>query len=484
MADSSHSSSVFDENVMCAQIHHRIKVFCKSYTYASEHRCGNIRQKLRVNAGYEPKPVLTVSPLWLSPGASVTLNCSVKDPSAGWSFYWYKIIPKLSGSSYSFELLTGSRIGTDQDSYVVHGQTHTAGYVCRAGRGDPVSYTPYSKPAFVWSGDFHPASVKVSLIGAQHFSSESVSLSCEGNSAKWRVLRFTEARHLANCSEWGTMTGSTCKIHKPTNNTAVYWCESGSGQFSNAVNITAHTVKDIILVSPVHPVTRGDSVTLGCKLRTGGFDSNVVFLRNDDVIQNDTRGELIIDVVSKSDEGFYRCEYSGRASRRSWMSVRLSRPERFPFLQLLIVVLVCGILLIILLLLLCCNRKFKDSCSPRTTQSQRTSQGSAPDEVVTQNKTPPKVHSSHLHGDACLSESIRGPGNTGNDADDSSDVTYSLIQLKNIRNKGQHNEPEESSLYSNVKMGSAAGKSSPAVTDETVYSEVKLQGQLLVHKEK
>uniref|UniRef100_A0A3Q3M0F5 Ig-like domain-containing protein n=1 Tax=Mastacembelus armatus TaxID=205130 RepID=A0A3Q3M0F5_9TELE len=68
----------------------------------------------------QPKPVLTVSPSWLSPGASVTLNCEVEHPSAGWRFYWYKA-------------------------------THTAGYVCRAGRGDPVFYIQYSELKLVWS---------------------------------------------------------------------------------------------------------------------------------------------------------------------------------------------------------------------------------------------------------------------------------------------------------------------------------------------
>ena len=93
-----------------------------------------------------------MSPLWLSPGTSVTLNCSVTDPSAGWRFYWYKAVPKLSDNSYSYELLPGSTNGTEQDSYIVHGQTHTAGYVCRAGRGDPVYYTLYSEHKFAWSG--------------------------------------------------------------------------------------------------------------------------------------------------------------------------------------------------------------------------------------------------------------------------------------------------------------------------------------------
>ena len=96
--------------------------------------------------------VLTVSPLWLSPGDSVTLSCEVEHPSAGWRFYWYKTVPKLSDNSYIYELLPGSINGTEQDSYIIHGPTHTAGYMCRAGRGDPVYYTQYSKPGFVWSG--------------------------------------------------------------------------------------------------------------------------------------------------------------------------------------------------------------------------------------------------------------------------------------------------------------------------------------------
>ncbi|KAE8279289.1 hypothetical protein D5F01_LYC22875 [Larimichthys crocea] len=101
----------------------------------------------------KPKPVLTVSPLWLNAGDSVTLNCEVEHPSAGWRFYWYKAVPKLPNNFYSVELLPGSSNGTEQDSYIVDGQTGTAGYVCRAGRGDPVYYTQYSKPKLVWSGD-------------------------------------------------------------------------------------------------------------------------------------------------------------------------------------------------------------------------------------------------------------------------------------------------------------------------------------------
>ncbi|CAI5689884.1 unnamed protein product [Oreochromis niloticus] len=151
----------------------------------------------------------------------------------------------------------------------------------------------------------------------------SVSLTCEGNFTEWRVKRFPSDGPLyySNC---GRMTGSTCNISYILKSpTAVYWCESGSGEFSNAVNITVqNNYYDPILVSPVHPVTEGASVSLSCSLRTQKILSNVFFYHNDKLIQNDTRGELKISAVSKSDEGFYKCQYSGRESAQSWMSVK------------------------------------------------------------------------------------------------------------------------------------------------------------------
>ncbi|XP_059211548.1 Fc receptor-like protein 5 [Centropristis striata] len=392
----------------------------------------------------QPEPVLTVSPSWLSPGDSVTLNCRVKHPSAGWRFSWYKAVPKPSDNSYSYELLPDSTTGTEQDSYIVHGQTHTAGYVCRAGRGDPVYHTDYSQPQFVWSGDFgSSASLTVSPDRVQHFTSDSVSLSCEGNSTEWRVRRFTDG-YLSNCSIWGTMTGPTCKVDKYLSS-GVYWCESGTGEFSNAVNITL-TYENIILLSPVRPVTEGRSVTLGCKLKTQNYIYNVVFYKNGKIIQNDTRGELIISAVSKSDEGFYNCKGDNSpqgwsvTSRESWMSVKsASRPENNPpFPVLLVVGLVGGVLLIILLLLfllLCCYRKSKDSCFNR---SQRSNQSPATDQDGSQHTG----CASTLQGDVCHYESIKDINETENDK--SRDATYSVIELKNMR---KDDEAHQNALY-------------------------------------
>lgn len=58
---------------------------------------------------------------WLSPGASVTLNCSVTDSAARWRFYWYKAVANLSiNSNYSYELLPGKSNGTENNFTFLH----------------------------------------------------------------------------------------------------------------------------------------------------------------------------------------------------------------------------------------------------------------------------------------------------------------------------------------------------------------------------
>ncbi|XP_034006008.1 sialoadhesin-like [Trematomus bernacchii] len=380
----------------------------------------------------KPEPVLTVSPSWPSPGASVTLNCRVDYPSAGWSFYWYKAVPQKSDDSYSYELLPGSENGTEQHLFIIDGQTHTAGYVCRAGRGDPVFYSWHSSAAFLWSGDLNSAaSLTVSPDSVQHFTKTPLSLSCEGNSTEWRVRRFSEADNLYHCSSWGTMTGSICTITRRWLS-GVFWCESETGHFSNAVNITKDDDGQMILVSPVRPVAEGLPVTLSCKLNNETVLYDVDFYKNDKLIQNDNRRELTISAVSKSDEGFYKCKRrdlaDSRTSSESWLSVKSSRPGKVSqFPVLLTVGLLCGVLLIILpLLFMYRYRKSKDAVFIR---SQSTNQGPATDHMINQDEIQNMPqYSTLLHGDRCLYETIRGPVEAGN---------------------GASNEPEES-LYINV----------------------------------
>ncbi|XP_014880548.1 sialoadhesin-like [Poecilia latipinna] len=335
--------------------------FSATEAHSGEYRCRGKREVkftpwsevIKLIVSSPPQPVLSVSPSWLNPGASVTLSCEgLEHQPAGWRFFWYKAVPKPSSSSYTSELLPGSTNGTEQNSNTVHGPTLTAGFVCRAGRGEPEFYTYYSEPKFVWSADPRPAaSLSVNPDRVQHFRSESVTLNCEGNSAEWRVKRFIETGKLSYCSYLGTMTGSTCTIDPHRHHSGVYWCESQSGETSNAINITVQDDDSApLLLSPVHPVTEGDPVTLSCRMKDKLL-SNVFFYHNDKLLHNDSRGELNISAVSKSDEGFYKCQHSGKDSPRSWMSVRaVSGPVGSLRLVLLIIGPVSGIILIILLL--------------------------------------------------------------------------------------------------------------------------------------
>uniref|UniRef100_A0A672F4L5 Ig-like domain-containing protein n=1 Tax=Salarias fasciatus TaxID=181472 RepID=A0A672F4L5_SALFA len=240
-------------------------------------------------------------------------------PSAGWSFYWFKAVPN-SQDSYTYEPLPGTSSGTANNSFTVHGQTHTAGYACSAGRGDPPIYTQHSRPTFVWSSGVHPsASLTVNPDRVQHFTSESLSLTCEGSSSQWRLIRFLTDDSLLSFLPPATINGSTY-IKNEAPRKAVYWCESGT-EFSNAVNISTHS-DGVILVSPVYPVPVGESVTLLCVMKTGNIPSDVFFYKNNKLIENERRGEMKISAVSESDEGFYKCQYNGRESAQSWMAVQ------------------------------------------------------------------------------------------------------------------------------------------------------------------
>uniref|UniRef100_A0AAZ1XT06 Ig-like domain-containing protein n=1 Tax=Oreochromis aureus TaxID=47969 RepID=A0AAZ1XT06_OREAU len=246
-------------------------------------------------------------------GETVTVRCEIQGgEGAQWTYEWRAAKLNTPPTSNEHRIIRA----TESDS---------GGYSCR-GRRDyffsewsdiitlTVSYKP--RPVLTVSPSWLMSPDRV-----QHFTSDSVSLTCEGNFTEWRVRKFSEDGRLY--SDCRRMTGSTCNINTSESDTAVYWCESGSGEFSSAVNITVQNDGNgPILVSPVHPVTEGASVSLSCSLRTQKILSNVFFYHNDKLIQNDTRGELKISAVSKSDEGFYKCQYSGRESAQSWMSVK------------------------------------------------------------------------------------------------------------------------------------------------------------------
>ncbi|XP_060731022.1 high affinity immunoglobulin gamma Fc receptor I-like [Tachysurus vachellii] len=271
--------------------------------------------------------VMTVSPLiWLTEGDSVTLSCEVKHSSTGWTFSWYKnvLYTDSQGSLRSrTSLLSNSSRGSG-GSYTLSPVTlnHTGVYMCAAERG--VFHTQNSKTQLLWiTGESPPVSLIISPSRTQHFPADSLLLNCEdqSDSTRWTVRRYTHSETSLDCS---SVSGSTCNIASLyTSHTGVYWCQSASGGHSNPVNITVHN-GDVILDSPVHPVTEGHLMTLRCLFRNKKIPgSGVDFYKDDSILHSQTTGEMTISSVSMSDEGFYHCKHPERGeSPKSWVSVR------------------------------------------------------------------------------------------------------------------------------------------------------------------
>uniref|UniRef100_A0A8P4KRG6 Ig-like domain-containing protein n=1 Tax=Dicentrarchus labrax TaxID=13489 RepID=A0A8P4KRG6_DICLA len=205
------------------------------------------------------------------------------------------------------------------------------------------------------------ASLRVFPSRTQFFQYESIRLSC-GDASEWRVKRNTSTNMNAECSTtWGKRNESLCLLADsyPVD-TGVYWCESGAGECSSAVNITV-TGGSVILESPVLPVPEGENVTLRCTNKmTVSSNITAEFYKNGLLIGNSSSGNLSILSVLKSDEGLYKCSISGAQSPDSWLAVRAGRPESFhsPLAHILLpVVGVCLLLVVVILLLLWRSRK-------------------------------------------------------------------------------------------------------------------------------
>ncbi|XP_043114503.1 Fc receptor-like protein 5 isoform X2 [Puntigrus tetrazona] len=313
----------------------------------------------------DPKSVLSVSPQkWLTEGDPVTLICEVHNFSTGWTFSWFTLTESPGG----YHLLSDSSRGAGGRYRISSAAVdHTGVYVCRAEREKSSYKTQYSNTQLLWvTGVSAPVSLRVSPSRTQHFTSDSLSLSCEdqSNSTVWRVRTYTDLWGLKDCSSIprGSHTGSTCTIsYVYTSHTGVYWCESESGEKHHPVNITVHS--EVILESPVHPVTEGDSLTLRCLYRyTTPSNLRADFYKDGSLIQNQTT-EMIISPVSKSHEGFYSCKHPERGeSPKSWISVSGFHSEsQISVLCILSSVLAaCPYLLVtVVLIFKCCRMRDK-----------------------------------------------------------------------------------------------------------------------------
>ncbi|XP_040921460.1 uncharacterized protein LOC121200311 isoform X2 [Toxotes jaculatrix] len=166
------------------------------------------------------------------------------------------------------------------------------------------------------------ARLTVSPSRSQLFVAEFLSLRCEedNNSAGWTLRRNTTKRQMTQCGvDWEGGADSSCNISLTAKwDSGVYWCDSREGATSNTINITV----TVILQSPVLPVMEGHDIILRCKTKTTPSHLPAGFYKDGSLIRTEPTGQMIIHHVSKSDEGFYRCNISSHGeSPPSWITV-------------------------------------------------------------------------------------------------------------------------------------------------------------------
>ncbi|KAK3545832.1 hypothetical protein QTP70_015509, partial [Hemibagrus guttatus] len=210
--DASHSpvSSVQVYRISGVEVTHTGKYTCRG---AERGGSRSSHSSDAVTLTVSERAVLSVSPQsWLTEGDSVTLSCEVTDSSTDWTFSWYTVVPYRDGLTginnnrgYSVyvELLSDSSRGSG-GNYTLSPAAlkHTGVYMCRGERGEPAFHTQYSNPQPLWiTGESPPVSLIINPSRTQHFTKDSISLSCEdqSNSTGWTVRRYTHSERVLDC---------------------------------------------------------------------------------------------------------------------------------------------------------------------------------------------------------------------------------------------------------------------------------------------
>ncbi|XP_018534951.1 uncharacterized protein LOC108885200 isoform X1 [Lates calcarifer] len=171
--------------------------------------------------------------------------------------------------------------------------------------------------------DFHMVPSRLQL-----FQYESVSFTCQGfdDPAGWRVRNVNE--FTPKCLNGAAPSTVTCTIdYAFKSDSGGYWCEGGGGRRSNSVNITV-SEGHVVLESPVLPVMEGAAVTLRCRSRNPSSNLTADFYKDSLLVGTSPTGNMTIQNVSKSDDGFYKCKISGAGeSAESRLMIRAVVPN-------------------------------------------------------------------------------------------------------------------------------------------------------------
>ncbi|XP_037615085.1 uncharacterized protein LOC119481857 isoform X2 [Sebastes umbrosus] len=289
----------------------------------------------------------------------------------------------------------------------------------------------------------------------QFFEYETVSVDCEefGGLTEWRVM--TKLHKSPSNSYWNSSAAS-CTIHPVfESHSGEFWCEDEGGNTSAAVNI-AVTAGSVILEVPARPVVEGYDVTLHCRKKKSQSKHIADFYKDGSRLGTQYENNLMIQNVSKSDEGFYKCSISGAGdSPQSWLAVSkldnadedtdrpLSLSPDLPYLLWVGVgVLVVALLLLVMGLLLC--RKHRVSVC--LSSGKQTSHSPGDHTVSVEDRVDP-----HHATRAVVKKQRKKKVSGGDRAGDPDLVTYAAVRSQKKKKTGtKSRRPEESVVYSSV----------------------------------
>ncbi|XP_064175983.1 Fc receptor-like protein 5 [Anguilla rostrata] len=268
---------------------------------------------LKVN-GEAPKPLLTLdSPSGeIFTGDTVTLSCRAGTDPAGWEYLWFK---KTQGAA----LTSTDSSSTDGSSYTIHSAavSHGGEYWCRAGRGRPAFYTPYSDSLQLSiTGEAPKPLLTLDPPSGEIFTGDTVTLSCRVGTdpAGWEYLWFKKTQGAALTST----DGSSYTIHSAAvSHGGEYWCRAGRGRpafytpYSDSLQLSITAPPPAVLT--LNPAWRKfyptEKVTLKCEIQSRQTGWSYLWYR-DGASMNSvlSRGnEYTILALDQSHRGRYSC---------------------------------------------------------------------------------------------------------------------------------------------------------------------------------
>ncbi|KAM9500824.1 cell adhesion molecule CEACAM5-like [Clarias gariepinus] len=272
---------------------------CKG-TQSSDPKYTETSAAVTLTVSEKPKPELTSSLKGdVLTGNSVTLTCTLTPQSNGWKFYWTTLTQSNETKTETFNFTIRSVSVSDGGQYR-----------CRAGRGNPVYYTHYSKEFSLKVKEIKP--VVIINPDRQVFRGETVTFRCNrtGGATKWTYSWYkndnTQLRDTTQeliIRSVGDSDGGkyTCRGTRKS--------DSQLSQISPPVTLSvSEKPKAVITSSRTGAVLLGNSVTLTCTLDTQSTGWKFYWIKDGRNLETVTNSNKItISSVGESNRGGYQC---------------------------------------------------------------------------------------------------------------------------------------------------------------------------------